>query len=160
MAKTAFNLLQCFEITCFSWQCISQDFCDQHNYKCPRLPQCMNTSMADWAQYRLTMCQCIVVTTVQGQFKVNLLECCVVPNDAWPPLEAFGVIPNPPNVHVHVHGALLLKNDRFFLHSIIWPLEINYSQFYSCEMLFMRRRPKYSASPCNIWKSFTLLLPS
>ena len=123
--------------------------------------------------------------------KVSLWDCCIMPNDAWQPLGVFGVIPNPQNVHnLHVHGALLWKITDFFLHSIIWPLEIICYQYQRYEiilgiqklgifivhwsknsfcchlsnfvdhLLFMRRMPKYSAPPCNIWKSFTALLPS
>ena len=62
--------------------------------------------------------------------KVTLWDCCVMPNDAWPPLGVFGVLPNLQNVHsVHVRGALLWKITEFFLHSMIWPLEIIYNQF-------------------------------
>ena len=57
--------------------------------------------------------------------KVTLWDCCVVLNDAWPPIGVFGVMPTPQNVHnVHVHGVLLCKIAQFFLDSIIWPLEI------------------------------------
>ena len=67
---------------------------------------------------------------------MTLWDCCVVANDAWPPLGVFGVMPNPQNVHnVHVHGALIWKMTEFFLHSIIWPLKIICNQFQSCETI-------------------------
>ena len=58
-------------------------------------------------------------------FKASLSDCCVVPTDAWRPLEGFGVMPTPQNVQdAYVHGSLLWKMTEFFLHSIICPLEI------------------------------------
>ena len=61
--------------------------------------------------------------------KVNLWDCSVVPNDAWPPLGVWCNAQSPTCTPVHmftsVIGALFRKNGSiFFLHSIIWPSEI------------------------------------
>ena len=68
--------------------------------------------------------------------EVTLWDCCVVPNNAWPLLGVFGIMPNPQSVHnVHVHGVLLWKIIECLLHSIIWPLEIICNQFQSYETI-------------------------
>ena len=60
--------------------------------------------------------------------KATPWDCCVMPNDAWPPLGVFGVIPDPHDVHNACEfGVLLWKMTECILHSIMWPLEIIYN---------------------------------
>ena len=77
-----------------------------------------------------------IVTLCLDYFKVTLWDCCIVVNDAWPPLGVFGVMPNPQNVYT---WCIALKNDRIFLHSIIWPLEIICNQFKAVKPFLVHR---------------------
>ena len=55
--------------------------------------------------YKSHFCNCTLLTPY---VKESLLDCCVMPNDAWLPLGVFGVMLDPHLYPVHMFTSALL----------------------------------------------------
>ena len=107
------------------------------------MPVDIHEEYTRWGQYQVHFWQGEGQAEGQAErsVKASLWDCC---HAYWcMTTTAY----NPQNVHnVHVHSALLWKMTAFFLHSIIWLLEIICNQFQSCETILGIQKLKLGIS--------------